>query len=333
MSEWLPSWVRWVFGALALVLVVWLFVVPQFEDVGDALDVVRDLDPLRTVIGTALVGVAFVSQAQMTRTAIPPSRRPPVHDMVRIGLASAAVSHTVPGGTAAGTALGFRLLTQAGVPSPTAAFAVGVRGVGSALVLNAALWLALAVWIPRNGFHTQFWVVAAVGLAAAVVAAVVGAAVVRARESTVRRIVRVVSAVPGVGEERAREVTDGITRSLSDLLTDRSLTARVVGWAVLHWLAEAASLWIVVSAFGWAGDPLAVFVAFGVVNVVAVLPVTPRGLGVVEAVLIPMLIAFGAPGEIAAVGVLGWRLLAFWLPIPVGALSYLSLRVTSAETG
>lgn len=230
--------------AVALALVVWWFVVPQFEDVGEALDVVRTLDPLRTAIGTALIAFAFVAQAQMTRSTVPAPQRPSVPLMVRIELASAAVSHTVPGGTAAGTALGFRLLTQSGVSNSMAGFAVGVRGVGSGLVLNGALWLALAVWIPRNGFRSQFWIVAVVGLAAALGAVAVGVAVVRAQESVVRVIVRVVRVFPGVEEEQARDVTGRIVDSLRDLLTDRSLAARVAGWASLHWLAEAASLWI-----------------------------------------------------------------------------------------
>lgn len=333
MSVRLPSWVRWSLGAVALALVVWFFVVPQFDGVGDALTVVRDLNPLRTTIGTALIAIAFVAQAQMTRVTLPPSQRPTLPEMVRIELAGAAVSHTVPGGTAAGTALGFRLLTQAGVSNPMAGFAVAVRGVGSALVLNVALWCALAVWIPRNGFRSQFWVVGAVGLTATMAAGAAAVAVVSARGSVVSVIARVAGIVPGVDRAEARDATGRIIDSLRDLLTDRTLGTRVAGWASIHWLAEAASLWIVMSAFGWAGDPLAVFVAFGVVNVIAVLPVTPRGLGVVEAVLIPMLIAFGAPGDIAAVGVLGWRLLSFWLPIPVGALSYLSLRVAPADVG
>lgn len=56
------------------------------------------------------------------------------------------------------------------------------------------------------------------------------------------------------------------------------------------------------------------------------LPLTPGGIGIVEGVLIPTLMGFGAPAQVALVGVLGWRLVSFWLPIPVGALSWLTLR-------
>ncbi len=54
-------------------------------------------------------------------------------------------------------------------------------------------------------------------------------------------------------------------------------------------------------------------------------PVTPGGLGLVEGVLVPSLVGFGTTRAIAIVAVLGYRLVNFWLPIPAGAGSYLSL--------
>lgn len=70
-------------------------------------------------------------------------------------------------------------------------------------------------------------------------------------------------------------------------------------------------------------------VAFGLANVLAALPITPRGLGVVEGVLIPSLVGFGAASGTATVAVIGWRLISFWLPIPLGGLAYASLKVVA----
>ena len=56
------------------------------------------------------------------------------------------------------------------------------------------------------------------------------------------------------------------------------------------------------------------------------IPITPGGLGVVEGVLIPTLVGFHVPLGIATLGVLSYRLVNFWLPIPVGGAAYLSLR-------
>jgi hypothetical protein len=52
----------------------------------------------------------------------------------------------------------------------------------------------------------------------------------------------------------------------------------------------------------------------------------PGGLGLVEVTTIGLLSASGLPPSVATLGVLGWRLVNFWLPIPVGAGCYISLR-------
>ncbi len=68
-------------------------------------------------------------------------------------------------------------------------------------------------------------------------------------------------------------------------------------------------------------------VAYGLANILAVIPVTPSGLGVVELTIVAVLTRFGVAGGVAAAGVLSWRLVNFWLPIPFGGVSYLSLRL------
>jgi hypothetical protein len=61
--------------------------------------------------------------------------------------------------------------------------------------------------------------------------------------------------------------------------------------------------------------------------VAGALPVTPGGLGVVDSVAPLLLVSFGVTRSVATLGVLGWRLVNFWLPIPVGAIAYVSLKV------
>jgi uncharacterized membrane protein YbhN (UPF0104 family) len=58
----------------------------------------------------------------------------------------------------------------------------------------------------------------------------------------------------------------------------------------------------------------------------AFLPISPGGLGIIEAVMIPSLVGFGTPRAVAVLGVVSWRLFNFWVPIPTAGLCYLSLR-------
>ena len=61
-------------------------------------------------------------------------------------------------------------------------------------------------------------------------------------------------------------------------------------------------------------------------NVLAVVPITPAGLGVIEGILITTIVGFGVPHQPAILAVLAYRFINFWLPIPVGGAAYLSLE-------
>jgi Lysylphosphatidylglycerol synthase TM region len=98
-------------------------------------------------------------------------------------------------------------------------------------------------------------------------------------------------------------------------------------WDLSFWLCTAAALWVWVGAFGAWVDVDGLVVSFGLAGVVAALPITPMGVGLVEPLLMGSLTLFGASAGAATLGVLGYRLVNFWLPIPLGALAYLSLEV------
>jgi hypothetical protein len=98
-------------------------------------------------------------------------------------------------------------------------------------------------------------------------------------------------------------------------------------WASLNWLLDAASLWCFVAAFGHFANPIELFAAYGIANVAGALPLTPGGLGVVDSITPLLLVGFGVTRSVATLGVLGWRMVNFWLPIPTGALAYASLKV------
>lgn len=331
MLSWIPRWLRWLFAMLILGLVVWLLVIPQFGQAQESLDAISDVHLGFILLGAALVAGAIVAQAELTRQVLPGAERPSIGQMVRIELATTAVSHTVPGGTAAGTALAYRLLTRAGVSGPSTAFALGVRGIGSAVVLNVILWAALVISIPAEGFDRRYTTAAIVG---AVLLGLVGVAAVgllRARKTTTRALCRAVRPIPFVDQDRVPAAVERLAEQLHELVSDRRLALQASAWSAAYWLGLAAALWVLLVAFGWTGPPVSVVVAFGIVNVLAAIPITPRGLGVLEAVLIPMLVGFGASASVATLGVISWRLLSFWAPIPLGTLSYVSIRISQPD--
>jgi hypothetical protein len=115
--------------------------------------------------------------------------------------------------------------------------------------------------------------------------------------------------------------------SLTALARDRRALVMSLTWASLNWMLDAASLWCFVAAFGRLVNPVELFAAYGIANVAGALPITPAGLGVVDSLAPLLLVSFGVTRSVATLGVLGWRLVNFWLPIPAGAAAYVSLKV------
>ena len=315
-------------AVLATLLIVEYLILPQLA--GVRLNLLARINVGYLLLGIALEAAFLVAYAKLTWTVLPKEGRPGLLTVLRVNLSTAAVSHLVPGGTAAGTALGYRLLTQSGVRGADAGFALAVQGIASAVVLNLLLWLSLVVSIPVRGFD-PLYVTAAV-IAGVVIGGFFWLVYLFTRgEARAARIMRAIARrLPFLDEDAVHRGVHRVSDQLRVLLSDRPLLARAVGWAAAAWLFDAASLGVFVAAFGHRISPDGLLIAFALANVLAAIPVTPRGLGVVEAVLIPTLVGFGAPRPIAVLGVISYRFFNFWAPIPVGGAAYLSLRAKNA---
>ncbi len=283
------------------------------------------LNFLWIIFGVALEGLALAAYAQLTHTVLSPNA-PRRFRLFRINMWTLAVSHVLPGGTVPGTAVSYRLLTESGVPGATAGFGLATQGVGSAVVLNGIFWIALIVSIPLNGFNKLY------GLAALLGVILIGAfafsvfTLIKGKHKAADFLYRIATHIPIVNADKVSSLVQHLADRLEILLKDRSLLYRALIWASVNWIADAGSLWIFLFAFGARVSPIDLLVAYGLANILAVIPITPGGLGVVEFTLISVMTGFGIPGSIATAGVLGWRLVNFWLPIPLGGFSYLSLR-------
>jgi uncharacterized protein (TIRG00374 family) len=100
------------------------------------------------------------------------------------------------------------------------------------------------------------------------------------------------------------------------------------GWCALafsYWVFDALCLVLVFHALGVRAGTGELFVAYGIATAAGALPLTPGGIGVFEAIMLATLAVFGV-GSGAAIPVLGYRLFNFWLPIPLSAIFYPSLR-------
>lgn len=325
--RWLPRTVRHLAELLVVGFVIEYFVVPQIGGTHAALHVLAHVNPFLPLAGLALEVLSLVSYFQLTRSLLPRGSDPGFATMSRIQLSTLALSHCVPGGNAVGYSLGYRLLMKSGVGGADTGFALATLGLGSAIVLNVIFMVALVVSLPIYGFHLVYLFVVVAGIV--LMGSVSGLVVLMTKgDRRAVHLLRVVGTrLPFLHPETLPKLFGHLASRVRDLARDRRQMWVAVGLAAANWLADAAALLVFVGAFGRWVDPVALLVAYGVANIAAAVPITPAGLGVVEATVTTVLVGFGTPRTIAIWGVIAWRLVNFWLPIPVGGLAYLSLKV------
>lgn len=312
---------------MAMAAVAYYAIFFAIPGVRKALHELQSVNPWFLVAGVGLELSALYSYTLLTKGALGESAES-ISDwrLFRIQMSTKALSSIVPGGSAAGSALGYRLMTLSGVPGPDAGFALATAGLGSAVMLNLLFWLSLVISIPVRGVNPGYVTAALLGVVLLVIA---GALVygLTGGKGGAEKVVRWVARRLKLNEDRAAAGVRQIALRMDDLASDRPLLARVAGWAAMNWILDAAALWVFLRAFGPGVDVDAVFIAFGLANVAAVIPIAPGGLGVIDTVLPVTLIGFGMSRAHAGLGVLSYRTAQYFFPIVLGAVLYASLRV------
>jgi len=319
-------WVR-TFKMVATAVIIYFFVLPLIPGFRQALDDLFDVDRSMLLLGVGLEFVALLCYSLLTRAALgPEGDKVTVLRLFRIQLSTKALGSIMPAGSAASSALGYRLLTLSGVHGPDAGFALATAGIGSAVVLNLILWFGLIISIPIRGVNALYGFAAIVGIILMLIASALIFGLVEG-QGRAERAVRWLARHVRLDADRASEVIRHLGNRLEGLIADRQLLVRVIVWASANWLFDMAAVYVFLRAFGGNLAIDGLIVAFGLANVMAVVPITPGGLGIIEGIYIPTIVGFGLSRSTATVGILAYRLAQFWLPIVVGAGCYLSLRV------
>ena len=314
---------KWVIFAI----IIYFFVLPLIPGFGKAFTELSRVRPSLLLCGLGLEFAALFAYSSLTHVALGESRHSiSIWRLFRIQLSTKSVSQVLPAGNAASSALGFKLLTSSGVPGPDAGFALATAGLGSAVVLNLILWVGLIASIPGRGVNAAYGSAALVGVILMLVATGLVVGLIDG-QGRAERSIKWIATKMRMNPDNAAEVLRQLGFRLQGLARERGLLVRVFIWALLNWLLDMAALWVFLLAFGAHVDLRGLIVAFGLANIMAVVPLTPGGLGIVESIYIPTLVGFGLTRSVATVGVLSYRLAQYWMPLIVGAIVYLSLRV------
>jgi hypothetical protein len=328
--RWIPRNVKITLMVLVLFFVGEYVLLPELASARKEFHQLRHLNFLWLVGGAIFEIAALAAYAQLTYAVLSPGA-PSRFRVFRINMWALAISHVVPGGTVPGTAASYRLLTESDVPGSTAAFGLATQGIGSAVVLNGIFWFSLLISIPLHGYNPLYGFAAILGV---LLIAIFGGLIfllTRGEAQASTFLNKVARRLPFIKTETITSLVEKVADRVQVLFRSPNLLRSACIWAAANWLLDAASLYVFLWAFGVHLSPIDVLVAYGLANILAVIPLTPGGLGVIELTMISVLTGFHATADAATAGVLSWRLVNFWLPIPFGGASYLSLRLGRPE--
>ncbi len=320
-----PQAWRWLRGAGAVLLAVAALeygVVPFVLAARTSLDALREVSWAPLAAALLLETASLAAYTRLTQTLLPASERLSFGTQWRIDLVGYGLAHALPGGGATSAAVRVRLMTARGVATAEALSLSVSQFLVSAAGLVAVWLLGALMSVPRTGL-TAATVVLVLGAVVLTVALELGARAAGRSEGS-PRLPGALDAVPLL-PPRWRDVVWSTVLRIRRSLSDPSTGHRGLTWAFVNWLLDAVCLWLCLRAYGGAVPVELVLASYGLVNVVGLLPITPGGIGVIEGLLVPAIVASGATATVAVLGVLTWRLLQYWLPLPVAALCYATL--------
>ena len=244
-------------------------------------------------------------------------------------LSGNTVGRLLPGGGATATAFTVSMLRRAGVDTGEAAAAFGASTALQIATTLALPVLALPAIVGGAPVDHSLATAAYLGLGVLVLVVAAGVAAFafdeplelagRALQWLLNKTVRRRRPVAGLPQELLAD-RDFIRGTLGSRWMAAVLTA--TGNTGFDYLALLCAL----RAVGANPQPSLVLLAYTAAELLALIPLTPGGLGFVEAGLVGTLTLAGVPASDAVTATLLYRIVAYWLPIPAGGVAYVLFR-------
>jgi uncharacterized protein (TIRG00374 family) len=310
-------------GVLLAITGVSLYLLaPALAEVFGAWKHLDDFSPLWLVVMLALQVGSYGCMWAIQRLALRTDKWGPV---ITSQLAANSFGRIVPGGVAASGGMQYAMLTRAGLPSARVA-----SGMTASSILVFAMLLALPVLsLPAivGGAPVDEGLVKAAAAGAILFVVLFAVGVVCIVYD--RPLLAIGRTAQAIRNRIMRGRREPLTNLPERLVRERDTVRTVLGdrwWEALlfasgRWVLDYLTLLAALTALGAHPRPSLVLLAFCAAQLLGQLPLTPGGLGFVEAGLTGTLALAGVGAGKAVVATLAYRLVSFWLPIPAGGVA------------
>ena len=316
---------------LAVLVIVFAVVFPQFADYRQAWDAIQTMSAgwiIALIIATIVVITLYVWPYQ---AALPGLKYGPGF-VVR--QTSFMISNVIPAGGAIGLGVQFGMLSSYGFGAAPSTAAIGITGVWNTFITLALPVLALIGLLvigEANATATLVTVLGAVAIGVGIGLFVL----ILHNEDSARRVGRWADRVVGWGAGLIGKDGDfGIDQALVDfrasivgVVADR--WALITGTNLLQQLTQFSVLFVAILAIqGGTGDVNLVeaFAAFAFARLATFIPIPPGGLGTTDAILTGALTTFGMANGDALAAVLIWRAATYFSQVFIGIGTFLYWR-------
>lgn len=278
---------------------------------------------LVSALGLELASIA--SYSAITHALLPPALRLSYPVVLAIDVIGLGASHVMPGGGASAAALRLRLWARRGLPGPTAVVVGAVEYVIVVMWLIAVLVIGVLLASPSSGTRPPMRAALVVAVVTMLLFCGFLAVLIARPDQIVTMTTSAAAWIPFVKPATLERVARSVATQMRLASTTRDRYPRAALWGLANWILDVASLFLCVSAFGHVPNVGGILATYALVGLLALLPITPGGLGLVEGVAVPTLVSFGVSPTAALLGVLSWRLWAFWVPIPMALMAFAGL--------
>jgi uncharacterized membrane protein YbhN (UPF0104 family) len=317
--------------SIAVIGVVFAYLLPKIANYGQAWDVARTLSPGWILVLVAVTLVNILANAPPWMAALPALG---FRNALRVALASGALSVLALGGAALGVATQLRMLRSWGLDGSSVALATALTNIWGQLVSYAFPVVAVAALSAEGGRNKTLELVALIGLVGvAAILSLFGIGL-----SSPRLAQRIGDAAAGVATSLKRLMHRNPARWSGDAFVGfRAEAVQLLRrrWPALtvttlaNQLAVFVVLFVTLRAVGIPGSevtPIEAFAAWSIIRTLGKIPITAGGFGVEEIALTGALIGFGAHNAQAVSATLIYRFLTVVPNVALGLAAAATYR-------
>jgi len=306
---------------LGLAAVGLYFVWPALVKVFGSYHDLGDIEPKWFVVMTVLEILSFASVWLLVGIA---TSTPHWTLVATAQLVGNAVSSIVPGGVAAGGPLQYTFMVEGGADSAEVASGLAATSLLSTTTLFGLAALCVPVVLRMQHIDARLERAAVLGLIVFIVLLAIGV-VAFTVDGFLRGLANAAQWIRNKLRRRPPPITDLADRTFEQRNRVRATLGRKWPWALVaavsKWAFDYFALVAAVAATGARVDPVPLLVAYVAASVLGMIPITPSGLGFVEAGLAVTLVWAGLPAAQATLAVLAYRMVSYWLPLVAGIIA------------